>query len=65
MLQEAELVIRVPQTHTIDAKAVFNVLKKEAAGSKQDRRAALDLAIIQESLFAPMLACAGYYITKR
>ena len=48
--QEAELVSRVPQTHTVDAKAVFDVLKKEAAGSKQDRRAAVDLAIIQESL---------------
>ena len=38
------------QSHIIDAKAVFDALQKEAAGSKQDRRAAIDLAIIQESI---------------
>ena len=38
------------QLHVVDAKAVFDTLQKEAAGSRQDRRAAVDLAIIQESL---------------
>ena len=35
------------QCHVVDAKAVFDTLQTEAAGSKQDRRAAIDLAIIQ------------------
>eukprot|EP00971_Amphidinium_carterae_P332381 6466521-Amphidinium_carterae.1 len=33
-----------------DAKALFDALQKEASGSKQDRRAAVDLSIIQESM---------------
>ena len=34
----------------VDAKAVFDSLSKEAAGSALDRRAAIDLAIIRDSL---------------
>eukprot|EP00971_Amphidinium_carterae_P289000 5738574-Amphidinium_carterae.1 len=37
-------------THVIDAKALFDALQKEASSSHQDRRAAVDLSIIPESV---------------
>ena len=41
---------RLEHQHVVDAKAVFDSLSKEAAGSALDRRAAIDLAIIRDSL---------------
>lgn len=41
---------RQNQAHVIDAKSVFDVLQKAATGSRQDRRTALELAIIAEAL---------------
>eukprot|EP00971_Amphidinium_carterae_P037358 734344-Amphidinium_carterae.6 len=41
---------RTGQCLVTDAKALFDALQKEASGSKQDRRAAVDLSIIQESM---------------
>eukprot|EP00971_Amphidinium_carterae_P343812 6483814-Amphidinium_carterae.1 len=38
------------RTHVTDAKALFDSLQKEASASHQDRRAAVDLSIIQESI---------------
>ena len=43
---------RLPHDHSIDAKSVFDALIKECAGSRQDRRAAVDLAIVRETLKA-------------
>eukprot|EP00971_Amphidinium_carterae_P246779 4901190-Amphidinium_carterae.1 len=46
-----ELCKRASQrTHVVDAKALFDSLQKEASASHQDRRAAVDLSIIQESV---------------
>eukprot|EP00971_Amphidinium_carterae_P351931 6492342-Amphidinium_carterae.1 len=46
MSPQCALADRVPQGHTIDAKAVFDALQREAAGCKADRRAAVDLSLI-------------------
>eukprot|EP00971_Amphidinium_carterae_P308113 6123444-Amphidinium_carterae.1 len=46
MSPQCALADRLPQGHTIDAKAVFDALQREAAGSKADRRAAVDLSLI-------------------
>ena len=43
---------RWPHDHSIDAKTVFDVLIKECGGSRQDRRTAVDLAIVRETLKA-------------
>ena len=43
---------RLPHDHSSDAKSVFDALMKECAGSRQDRRAAVDLAIVRETLKA-------------
>ena len=43
---------RLPHDHSIDAKSVFDVLIKECAGNRQDRRTAVDLAIVRETLKA-------------
>ena len=43
---------RLEHQHVVDAKSVFDSLSKTAAGSTQDRRAAIDLSIIRESLQA-------------
>ena len=43
---------RLPQDHSIDAKSVFDALIKECAGNRQDRRTAVDLAIVRETLKA-------------
>lgn len=44
---------RLPQTHVVDAKSVYDVLEKGAAGGRQDRRSAVALAIIAQSMEAP------------
>ena len=43
---------RLPHDHSIDAKSVFDALIKEWAGNRQDRRTAVDLAIVRETLKA-------------
>ena len=43
---------RFPHDHSIDTKSVFDALMKECAGSKQDRRTAVGLAIVRETLKA-------------
>ena len=43
---------RLPHEHSIDAKSVFDALIKECAGNRQDRRTAVDLAIVRETLKA-------------
>ena len=43
---------RLPHEHSIDAKSVFDALIKECAGSRQDRRTAVDLAIVRETFKA-------------
>ena len=43
---------RLPHDHSIDAKSVFDALIKECAGNRQDRRTAVDLAIVRETLKA-------------
>ena len=43
---------RVPHDHSIEAKSVFDASIKECAGSRQDRRTAVDLAIVRETLKA-------------
>ena len=40
------------QLHSLQAKSVFDALIKECAGSRQDRRTAVDLAIVRETLKA-------------
>ena len=40
---------RLPHEHSIDAKSVFDALIKECAGNRQDRRTAVDLAIVRET----------------
>ena len=47
-----ELKSRVPQAHAIDAKSLFDVIKKGAIGSRQDRRTAVEAAIIAEAMEA-------------
>ena len=47
---ESRLAKNQAQSHVVDAKAVFDTLQKEAAGPRQDRRAAIDLSITQESV---------------
>ena len=41
---------RLPHDHSIDAKSVLDALIKECAGNRQDRRTAVDLAIVRETL---------------
>ena len=42
---------RNPQVHVIDAKSVFDVIQKEGgSSSKQDRRTAIELAIVSEAM---------------
>ena len=49
---------RNPQVHVIDAKSVFDVIQKEGgSSSKQDRRTAIELAIVSEA----MEEITGYY----
>eukprot|EP00971_Amphidinium_carterae_P186924 3710393-Amphidinium_carterae.1 len=48
--REGQLARRAGQSLVTDAKALFDALQREASGSKQDRRAAVDLSIIQESM---------------
>ena len=43
---------RLPHDHSIDAKSVFDALIKECVGSRQDRRTAVGLAIVRETLKA-------------
>ena len=43
---------RLPHDHSLDAKSVFDALTKECAGSRQDRRTTVDLAIVRETLKA-------------
>ena len=43
---------RLPHDHSIDAKSVLDALIKECAGSRQDRRTAVDLAIVRETFKA-------------
>ena len=43
---------RLLHDHSIDAKSVFDALLKECAGNRQDRRTAVDLAIVGETLKA-------------
>ena len=43
---------RLPHDHSIDAKSIFDALIKECARSRQDRRTAVDLAIVREALKA-------------
>ena len=43
---------RLPHDLSIDAKSVFDALIKECAGNRQDRRTAVDLAIVRETLKA-------------
>ena len=43
---------RLPHDHSIDAKSVFDALIKECAGNRPDRRTAVDLAIVGETLKA-------------
>lgn len=42
---------RQSQARVIGAKSVFDVLQKDAIGSRLDRRTALELAIIAEALW--------------
>eukprot|EP00971_Amphidinium_carterae_P282842 5615004-Amphidinium_carterae.1 len=46
MSPQSAMANRLPQGHTIDAKAVLDALQREAAGCKADRRAAVDLSLI-------------------
>ena len=39
-----------PQAHVIDAKSVFDMVKKETFSSKQDKRVAIELAIVIEAM---------------
>jgi len=50
MPSQCELAKRCTQTHVIDAKSVYDVISKGSAGNRQDRRTALDLAIVAEAL---------------
>ena len=43
---------RLPHDHSIDAKSVFDALIKECAGNRQDRRTAVDFAIVRKTLKA-------------
>ena len=43
---------RLPHDHSIDAKSFFDALIKVCAGNRQDRRTAVDLAIVRETLKA-------------
>ena len=43
---------RLPHDHSIDAKSFFHALIKEFAGNRQDRRTAVDLALVRETLKA-------------
>ena len=44
------LTARQSSTSVVDAKSVFDVLTRNTAGSKEDKRTAIELAIIKESL---------------
>ena len=46
-------VAHLQTTAVIDAKSVYDALQKESSGSKQDRRTAVDIAIIRQSLIHP------------
>eukprot|EP00971_Amphidinium_carterae_P101748 2013637-Amphidinium_carterae.1 len=50
MSPQSAMANRLPQGHTIDAKAVFDALQREAAGCKADRRAAVDLSLIHNMM---------------
>ncbi len=50
MLRNGDSFARAPQTHVIDAKSVFDVVQKGAGASKEDRRTAIELAIVSEAL---------------
>ena len=41
-----------PQAHLVDAKSVFDTVFKEAPGSRQDRRSAIELAIVVQAMEA-------------
>ena len=66
---------RLPHDHSIDAKSVFDALIKECEGSRQDRRTAVDLAIVRETLKAqgshirwiphPLMPAESWSGTKR
>ena len=43
---------RLPREHSIDAKSVFDAMIKECVGNRQDRRTAVDFAIVRETLKA-------------
>ncbi len=50
MLRNGDSFARAPQTHVIDAKSVFDVVQKGAGASKDDKRTAIELAIVAEAL---------------
>ena len=41
---------RLPHDHSIDTKSVFDAMIEECSGSRQDRRIAVDLAIVRVTL---------------
>ena len=45
-----ELRPRQAQSHVVDAKSVYDVVLKESQGSKQDRRTAIELAIVTQAM---------------
>ena len=48
--EECELKCRLQQCQVTDAKSLFDAVTKESSNSRQDRRTAVELAIILESL---------------
>ena len=48
--EECELKERLQQCHITDAKSLFDAIIKESVGSRQDRRTAVEIAIILDSL---------------
>ena len=48
-----------PGAHALDAKSIFDTLAKNCAGRKEDRRTAIDLAIVRDS-FSARRSCARW-----
>lgn len=39
---------RLPHQHVVDAKSLYDMLSKEVAGGRADRRTAIDLSILRD-----------------
>ena len=48
--EECELKCRLQQCHVTDAKSLFDAISKDSVGSRQDRRTAVEIAIILDAL---------------